>query len=165
MKLAVVGGGLAGMAAALQAADTGASVTGPGGEELPVVVSPLVDARFGPTAALGIPAVDDADRDIAARIERIPAWEEPGEGEEDKPAAAAAVAGVRESKRYRANDFSISRQRSWGTPIPIVHCEDCGVVPVPLDDLPVVLPRDIAPTGEKRDAQRRGEVPGELFLV
>lgn len=122
--------------------DTGASITGPGGAELPVIVSPLVDARFGPTAALGIPAVDEADRDIAARLERVPTVED------DEEVASAPVEGARETKRYRANDFSISRQRSWGTPIPIIHCEQCGPVPVPEEDLPVVLPRDIKPTGE-----------------
>jgi len=123
--------------------DTGASVAGPTGEELPVFVSPLVDARYGPTAALGIPAVDEADRELARRMDRAVADEERADGE-----GAPPVDGAREAKRYRANDFSISRQRSWGTPIPIVHCEQCGPVPVPEDDLPVVLPRDIAPTGE-----------------
>ncbi|HWC08379.1 MAG TPA: class I tRNA ligase family protein, partial [Solirubrobacterales bacterium] len=103
------------------------------------------DARFGPTAALGIPLVDEADRDLAARAERVAAVELPAEGEALTPAPAA---GARESKRYRANDFSISRQRSWGTPIPVIHCERCGVVPVPAEDLPVVLPRDLVPTGE-----------------
>jgi leucyl-tRNA synthetase len=124
--------------------DTGAGIAGPAGAELPVLVSPLVDARFGPTAALGIPAVDEADADLAARVERVGGAR--AEAEEGPPPAPAQ--GAREAKRYRANDFSISRQRSWGTPIPIVHCEACGPVAVAEADLPVVLPRDIAPTGE-----------------
>jgi leucyl-tRNA synthetase len=126
--------------------DTGASIAGPDGSELPVVVSPLVDARFGPTAALGIPAIDEADRDIAARLGRVAAPERGVEGEDAPP--PAPVDGARETTRYRANDFSISRQRSWGTPIPVILCEQCGPVPVPEEDLPVVLPRDLKPTGE-----------------
>jgi leucyl-tRNA synthetase len=53
----------------------------------------------------------------------------------------------REAVRYKAEDFSISRQRSWGTPIPIVYCETHGAVPVHRDELPVLLPLDITPTG------------------
>ncbi|HEX6152671.1 MAG TPA: class I tRNA ligase family protein [Solirubrobacterales bacterium] len=125
--------------------DTGSSLPGPDGRELPVVVSPLVDARFGPTAALGIPAVDEADRDLAERLERV---EAPERGEDEEGPAPAPLDSARETTRYRANDFSISRQRAWGCPIPIVLCAECGPAPVPEEDLPVVLPRDLQPTGE-----------------
>jgi leucyl-tRNA synthetase len=126
--------------------DTGRVLAGPGGRTLPVVLSPLVDSRFGVTAALGIPTADRADEVVAGRL---------GMGEEpaDAPASDVATVGAegipsaRETVRYRAFDFAVSRQRSWGTPIPIVYCETCGTVPVPREDLPVLLPLDIRPTG------------------
>ena len=66
----------------------------------------------------------------------------------DKVAELLGAQGLGEKKTtWRLRDWGVSRQRYWGTPIPIIHCEDCGVVPVPEKDLPVVLPEDLIPDG------------------
>lgn len=188
--------------------DTGRLLASPtGGAPLPVIVTPTVDGRFGPTAVFGVPERDRTDALIAERLltpQRVfgPAEASParagdevfgsaeapptraggevfGDDSTDQvststnsapttptrafagPApmrapttppltptlAFAGQAPAREAVRYRANDFTISRQRSWGTPIPIVYCDGCGTVPLPKDALPVILPLDLTPTG------------------
>jgi len=66
----------------------------------------------------------------------------------DNIAAALQAKGLGEKKTtWRLRDWGISRQRYWGTPIPIIHCPEHGAVPVPEKDLPVVLPEDLVPDG------------------
>jgi leucyl-tRNA synthetase len=150
--------------------DTGRVVLGAEGSRLPVLVSPLVDSRFGPTIVLGVPSSDRTDEVIARRLGmELPGARADADGTANANADADAdgrangveaaipaiptqsklgqLGGAHQAVRYRAADFTISRQRSWGTPIPIVYCEQCGAVPVPREQLPVVLPLELRPTG------------------
>jgi leucyl-tRNA synthetase len=124
--------------------DTGRTLPAPaGGPPLPVLISPGVDGRFGATAVFGIPERDRTDEVIA---ERLPALLGSPRAS-DAAASTGASSAPRPAVRYKADDFSISRQRSWGTPIPIVYCATHGAVPVEEEQLPVLLPLDITPTG------------------
>ncbi|HAL90135.1 MAG TPA: leucine--tRNA ligase, partial [Erythrobacter sp.] len=71
------------------------------------------------------------------------------DGMEVEDAKRAIIARIEEQGRgsgktvWRLRDWGVSRQRYWGTPIPFIHCEKCGVVPAPKDSLPITLPEDV----------------------
>ncbi|MBU2495166.1 MAG: leucine--tRNA ligase, partial [Candidatus Omnitrophica bacterium] len=72
----------------------------------------------------------------------------PSEEGKEKIAAWMEQTGIgKKTIHYRLRDWCISRQRYWGTPIPIIYCKKCGIVPVPESELPVILPRDVSITG------------------
>jgi leucyl-tRNA synthetase len=83
----------------------------------------MINSRF-----LDGMTIDKAKEEVAKRLER--------ETRGNRPVAQRQV-------NYRLRDWGISRQRYWGCPIPIIHCDKCGVVPVPEKDLPVTLPEDV----------------------
>ncbi|MEZ5840356.1 MAG: leucine--tRNA ligase [Hyphomicrobiales bacterium] len=87
------------------------------------------DGRIFNSGFLDGMAIADAKDEVAGRLER--------ETVDDAPQAAREI-------NYRLRDWGISRQRYWGCPIPVIHCDDCGVVPVPAADLPVRLPDDVS---------------------
>ncbi|MGP5152970.1 leucine--tRNA ligase [Glutamicibacter ardleyensis] len=143
------------------------------GEKLPVWAADYVLADYGTGAIMAVPAHDQRDLDFArtfdlpVRVVVETGEEDPavsgtattGEGQlinsgelsglTKTEAVAKAIeiveaAGTGEHTiNYRLRDWLLSRQRFWGTPIPIIHCADCGEVPVPDDQLPVRLPDNL----------------------
>jgi leucyl-tRNA synthetase len=146
---------------------TGHHVINPvNGERLPMYVADYVLMDYGTGAIMAVPAHDERDREFAEAFD-LPIVEvinEDGvlvnsgqfDGLSADEAKRAIVEWLREQGRgapavsYRLRDWSMSRQRYWGCPIPIIYCDDCGIVPVPEDDLPVLLPDvdDYLPKGK-----------------
>jgi len=153
---------------------TGLFVTHPlNGEQLPVWVANYVLASYGEGAVMAVPAHDERDFEFAGKYnlaikaviqntdtDILPMTEhgvlfDSSEFDGlDFDAASAAIASALSAKnlgkrrtQYRLRDWGVSRQRYWGCPIPIVHCEKCGEVPVPAEQLPVVLPENVVMDG------------------
>ena len=150
------------------------------GDRVPIWVADYVLASYGTGAVMAVPAHDQRDFEFAAKYDMpvkvviagpewnggalSEAWTGAGtlvasnqfDGLSNDEAKRAITAHLAErgwgggTVNYRLRDWLISRQRYWGAPIPIVHCPDCGPVPVPEDQLPVELPYNVEfrPTGQ-----------------
>ena len=152
------------------------------GEKLPIWASDYVLADYGTGAIMAVPAHDQRDLDFARAMKLpVRVVVETGEEDPSatgvattgdgalvnsgslnglkKVDAIAAITAELEAKglgssarNYRLRDWLVSRQRYWGTPIPIVHCDKCGEVAVPADQLPLTLPDakglDLKPKGQ-----------------
>jgi len=137
---------------------------------VPLYIADYVLMGYGTGAIMAVPGQDQRDWDFAvshglpivrtvqppegwegeAYVEDGPAinseWLDGMEVSEAKEKATAwlVAEGIGERKvNYRLRDWGVSRQRYWGCPIPAIYCKDCGVVPVPEEQLPVVLPQDV----------------------
>ena len=160
------------------------------GERLPILVADYVLLTYGTGVVMGVPAHDQRDFEFATKfglpikvVVAPPGWsgEELAEAYVQEgtqvnsgpfdglPSATGKdrIADHVESKgwgkrsvNYRMRDWLISRQRYWGTPIPMIYCDECGTVPVSEEDLPVLLPEDaeFRPTGESPLALHEGFV-------
>ena len=138
------------------------------GEKIPIYAGNFVLAEYGSGMVMAVPSHDQRDFDFAKKY-KIPVREVVSGGDEGKAYAGEGVLvnsgefndlksseakeritrfleskGLGKKKvNFRLRDWLVSRQRFWGTPIPIIYCEDCGIVPVPEKDLPVRLPDNI----------------------
>ena len=113
------------------------------GEEVPVWIADYVLADYGTGAVMAVPAHDERDNEFAKKFGlEIREIKLENKDEMTRKFGTKVV-------KYKLRDWVFSRQRYWGEPIPLIHCEKCGVVPVPEKDLPVKLPRvkSYEPTG------------------
>lgn len=162
---------------------TGAYAVNPmTGNQIPIWIADYVLTGYGTGAIMAVPAHDERDNQFA-QIFGLPIVEAYEPVNQDEPFGGEGIvknSGVynglstsdarekmvidlaanevgREKVNYKMRDWSVSRQRYWGAPIPMIYCKDCGTVPVPEAQLPVVLPEltDFAPAGDGRSALAR----------
>ena len=129
------------------------------GDYLPIWIANFVLMQYGTGAVMAVPAHDARDFEFANRYqlpynqvitdEGILINSGQFDGYTAEQARTAIVNCLEEQHlgharvNYRLRDWGISRQRYWGTPVPMIHCDSCGVVPVAEQDLPVVLPKQV----------------------
>jgi leucyl-tRNA synthetase len=101
-------------------------------KEIPVWIVNYVLGDVGTGAIMGVPADDERDKEFAQKFKLLII--------ENYPEAGFTDFGKKVT-RYKLRDWVFSRQRYWGEPIPVIHCEKCGIVLVPEKDLPVKLPK------------------------
>ncbi len=127
-------------------------------EPIPVWVADYVLGHYGTGQIMAVPAHDERDKEFAQKF-NLPIKEiEPEDMK--KIMATLKEKGVGESqKNYRLHDWLLSRQRYWGAPIPMIHCKECGYLPVPEDKLPVKLPPldDFMPADDGRSPLAKAE--------
>jgi leucyl-tRNA synthetase len=145
---------------------TGHDATNPAtGEQIPIYVADYVLMDYGTGAIMAVPGHDERDLEFAQAFDLpiVEVIDEAGrlvnsgqfDGLDADEASARIVEWLREQGRgalavsHRLRDWSFSRQRYWGCPIPIIYCDECGIVPVPDEELPVLLPEvdDYLPKG------------------
>lgn len=127
-------------------------------EEVPVWIADYVLGGYGTGAIMAVPAHDERDAEFCSAF-NIPTGEAPL-ADAEKVLAELELKGVGSKEtNYRLRDWVLSRQRYWGVPIPMIHCSDCGYVPVPEKDLPVKLPKldDFTPTDDGRSPLAKAE--------
>jgi leucyl-tRNA synthetase len=146
---------------------TGRYATNPvNGESIPIWVADYVLMEYGTGAIMAVPAHDERDREFAEAFSLpiVPVIDDDErlinsaqfDGRPVEDAKREIVAWLAEQGRgasavnFRLRDWSFSRQRYWGAPIPVVHCERCGIVPLPDSELPLLLPEveDYRPKGK-----------------
>lgn len=133
-------------------------------KKVPLWIANYVLVDYGTGAVMAVPSHDDRDKDFATKynLEFTPVIDEDGKminsdefnGMDSSEAFDKIVEKIekenlgKKTVNYRLRDWLISRQRYWGCPIPVVYCDCCGIVPIPKEDLPVLLPTDVEFTGK-----------------